>query len=61
MSRLLYENPLMPGDVQEALSHIKKHGDYTSYHLLLAIRKYYPESYKEVSAGEMLRFCALPS
>jgi hypothetical protein len=48
-SGLLNENPLMASDVPEALAHIKKHPDYTSYHLLLAVRMYYPRSYKEIS------------
>lgn len=51
-SSLLNENPLMAGDVPEAVAYIKKHADYTSYHLLLAVRKYYPASYKEVSTDD---------
>ena len=48
-SALLNDDPLLPGDMAEVLGFVKKHADYTSYHLLLAVRKYYPASYKEVS------------
>ena len=48
-SGLFAENPLPAGDVAEALAYIKKHADYTSYHLLIAIQRYHRESYKEVS------------
>jgi len=51
-STLLNENPLMAGDIPEALGYIKKHTDYTSYHLLLAVRKYYPSSYKDVPTDD---------
>src|SRR5260370_1801061 len=47
-SSLLNDDPLMPGDNPEVLGYIKTHSDYTSYHLLLALKSYYPESYKEV-------------
>jgi len=43
-----YVNPLLDSDVPEALAHIKKHTDYTSYHLLMALRKFYASSYKDV-------------
>jgi hypothetical protein len=43
-----HANPLQAGDVPEALAYIKKHADYTSYCLLLALRKFYPASYKGV-------------
>jgi hypothetical protein len=45
---LLRANPLLDSDLSDALAYIKKHGDYTSYHLLLALRKYYPVSYKNI-------------
>ena len=48
-SGLFAENPLPAGDVAEALAYIKKHPDYTSYHLLIAIQRYHRDSYKEVS------------
>jgi hypothetical protein len=48
-SGLLNENPLQAGDIPEALAYIKTHADYTSYHLLLAVRKYHPASYKDVA------------
>jgi hypothetical protein len=51
-SGLLNSNPLMPNDLAEALAYIKKHPDYTSYHLLLAIRKYYADAYKDVTASD---------
>jgi hypothetical protein len=41
-------NPLLDSDVPEALAYTKKHADYTSYHLLLALRKFYPASYKDL-------------
>ena len=49
---LLNENPLKPGDIPEALKYIKKNAGYTSYHLLLAIRKYHPASYKDISTED---------
>jgi hypothetical protein len=39
-------NPLLDRDVPEALAYIKGHADYTSYCLLLIIRKFYPAAYK---------------
>lgn len=48
-SSLLSENPLTADEIPEALSYINKHADYTAYHLLLAVREYYPASYKDVS------------
>jgi hypothetical protein len=51
-SSLLNANPLLPGDVPEALQYIDTHADYTSYHLLHALRKYFPASYKEVAAAD---------
>ena len=47
-SEFLSNNTLMDRDVPEALAVIKKHPDYTSYHLLLALRRYYPKTYKDV-------------
>jgi hypothetical protein len=35
--------------MSEALQYIKKHPDYTSYYLLIAIRRYYPNDYKNIS------------
>jgi hypothetical protein len=46
---VLDENLLMRSDIPESLSYIKKHANYTSYHLLLAVRKHFPMAYKEVS------------
>jgi hypothetical protein len=48
-STLLNENPLRSEDLPQALDYIKKHADYSSYYLLMAVRKYYPASYKDVS------------
>jgi hypothetical protein len=47
-SSLLNEKPLVSGDIPEALGYITKYADYTSYHLLLAVRRYYPKSYMEI-------------
>ena len=51
-SNLLNDNPFIAGDVPEALAYIKEHADYTSYHLLLAVRKYAPASYKQVTTDD---------
>jgi len=51
-SGLLNENPLIQSDIPKSLDFIKKHADYTSYHLLLAIRKYYPVSYKGIREAD---------
>lgn len=51
-SRLLVANPLLDSDVREALAYIRSHVDYSSYHLLLALRKYYPGVYKKISSEE---------
>jgi len=48
-SSLLINNPLAPNDIPEALKYLASHSDYSSYHLLLAIRQYYPESYKAIA------------
>jgi hypothetical protein len=45
---LLDADPLLASDLPHVLAYIKKHGDYTSYHLLFAIRKYYPASYRNI-------------
>jgi len=45
---LFIANPLPERDVPEALAYIRKHADFSSYHLLLALRQYYPSSYKDV-------------
>ncbi|HEV7999463.1 MAG TPA: hypothetical protein VGP63_06265 [Planctomycetaceae bacterium] len=47
-----YVNPLLDGDVPEALAYIKKHTDYTSYLLLMGLRKHYPAAYKAVSTED---------
>jgi hypothetical protein len=49
---ILSKNPMVAADIPEALEHIKSHPDFTSYHLLVAIRKYYPKSYKEVRTDD---------
>jgi hypothetical protein len=41
-------NPLLDRDVPEAFAYIKGHADYTSYCLLLSLRKFYPAAYKAV-------------
>jgi hypothetical protein len=46
------KNPLLNGDVPEALAYITKHADYTSYHLLTALRKFYPAFYRSVPNEE---------
>jgi hypothetical protein len=51
-SRLLNENPLVERDLPEVLAFIKKHPDYTSYYLLMALKRYYPASYKDVSNAD---------
>ena len=51
-SRLVWENPFIPSDLPEALKYIKKHPDYVSYHLLLAVRRYYPASYTGISTDD---------
>jgi hypothetical protein len=47
-SGLFIASPLPESDVPEALAYIRKHRDFSSYHLLLALRQYYPASYKDV-------------
>jgi hypothetical protein len=49
---LFIANPLLETDVPEALAYIRKHPDGTSYHLLFALRKYYPSSYESVPNQE---------
>jgi hypothetical protein len=48
-STILHGNPLVASDVQEALKYINKHPDFTAYHLLFAIREYYPKFYNDIS------------
>jgi hypothetical protein len=48
---LLRTNPLAEGDVPGALAYIRRHADCTSFFVLLAVRKYYPASYKRVPNG----------
>ncbi len=43
-----HENPLPAADVPEAMAYIRAHADYTSYGLLLTLRKFYPAAYKGV-------------
>jgi len=50
--RWVYVNPLLDSDVPEALTYIKKHADYTSYLLLMTLRRHYPASYKDVANVE---------
>jgi hypothetical protein len=45
---LLRKNPLADRDVPEALLYIGKHADYSSFYVLLAVRKYYAPSYRHV-------------
>jgi hypothetical protein len=45
-SSLLSTDPLGDRGLPEALAYINKHPDYTSYLVLLAVRKYYSASYK---------------
>jgi hypothetical protein len=47
-SGLLDEDPFEAEDVPQALIAIKKHPDYTSYFLLMAIRWHHPKSYQEL-------------
>jgi hypothetical protein len=45
---LLKKSPLADRDVPEALAYIRKHDDYSSFYVLLAVRKYYAASYRHV-------------
>jgi hypothetical protein len=51
-THVLDDNPLVADDIPAALVYLKQHQDYTSYALLLCIRKYYQISYKTLSAAE---------
>ena len=56
-SNVLDKNPLEPTDLKEALNYLKSHPDHTSYHLLIAIGRYYPDTYKTIASrqkGEIL-------
>ena len=48
-SQLLVVCPLERQDIPEALQYLKANADYTSYHLLVAVKRYYPEIYKEIA------------
>jgi len=45
-------NPLRPGDIPEAMKYIKEHPDYSSYHLLMTLRKYFPIAYGQITSGQ---------
>src|SRR5262245_31904373 len=45
-------NPLQPADIPEAMNYIKKHPDYSSYHLLMTLRKYFPSAYGQITSGQ---------
>jgi hypothetical protein len=49
---LLNENPLTPADMSVALKFIQANQDYSSYHLLLAVRRYHPASYKKIPSTQ---------
>src|SRR5437016_5241971 len=51
-SDLLRKNLLLAGDLPVALDYTKKHPDFTSYHLLFAIKKYFPGSYAELTNAD---------
>jgi hypothetical protein len=42
-------NALEAKDVAEAAAYIKAHTDYTSYHLLIALKTNYPTAYKDIA------------
>jgi hypothetical protein len=46
ISGVTAENPLTLDDLPQALEHINEHRNYTSYHLLMALRLYFPDAYK---------------
>ena len=49
-SRLLDEKPLVDDDIAETMAYIKQHPNFHSYYLLFAVRMYFPNHYKEISA-----------
>jgi len=48
-SGILSEDSLTPDAIAEAVTHIQECKDYTSYHLLIALRLHHPEAYKNIS------------
>ncbi len=48
-STLLRDNPMKPSDIPPALDFLNANPNYRSYHLLLAIRRYYPNSYSTIA------------
>ncbi len=56
-SAVLPRVQLGPSDIQAADEYIKRHGDYTSYHLLLALRRHATDAYwniPDVTRAEIL-------
>src|SRR4051794_40227688 len=51
-SNVLERNKITAKDLPLALQYIKKHPNYSSYHLLMAIRHYFPKAYPKISAEQ---------
>jgi hypothetical protein len=45
-------NPLRPADIPEVMNYIKEHPGYSSYHLLVTLRKYFPSAYRQIASGQ---------
>jgi hypothetical protein len=45
---VMEKHPLHPCEIPAVLDFIRQHRDYTSYHLLIAVRRGFPASYKDI-------------